>query len=61
MQREGNSTLYICSTLQEPFCLVYVNALILSFGSLIGEMRKELGFYFIFGLDKVFDFMLTYL
>ena len=29
--------------------------------NLIGEMRKELSFLFVFGLDKVCNFMLTYL
>ena len=45
MQREGISTLYICSTLQEPFCLVYVNALLLSFGSFDWGDEKRTWFY----------------
>ena len=60
MQREGISTLYICSTLQEPFCLVYVNALLLSL--LVFDWGDEKRIVFIvFGLDKVVDFMPTYL
>ena len=37
------------------FACVYVNALLFSLWRLIGEMRKETWFYFVFGLDKVFE------
>lgn len=61
MQREGISTLYICGTPQEPFCLCLCECFaFFRFDRLIGEMRKELDFI-VFGLDKVVDFMPMYL